>query len=292
MFVLAAAILALLTLLFVLFVSSKRAFCEPFQQLQLPKTIWILWFQGWEEGKSQNVPWLVQKVRQSWEYLNPDYQVVLLSSQNLKQYLPDLPLKSTMTLPAQSDLIRLALLSTYGGVWVDATLLCMVPLSLWTRDALKSGFWMYHGRDEGKGPASWFMMSEPGHYIPAVWYARALDYWKSKDSTDDYWWMDALFKELYLSDSDFKNEWDKVPYLWCDANGQSHMLAGKTTSDDADVKELLQRNPPYVVKLSHKGFGDPRKDVYLQATNTYFAIKCALQKKQDYVLHEFQDNFE
>ena len=51
-----------------------------------------------------------------------------------------------ITLQSRSDIIRLALLNRYGGVWADSTMLCLEPLDRWlTRDSMQSGLWMYHG---------------------------------------------------------------------------------------------------------------------------------------------------
>ena len=40
------------------------------------KSIFLLWFQGWDE----NIPWVVKKVKESWELHNPDWNIVLLSN--------------------------------------------------------------------------------------------------------------------------------------------------------------------------------------------------------------------
>jgi mannosyltransferase OCH1-like enzyme len=37
-------------------------------------------------------------------------------------------LKPNMTIQAKSDMIRLHVLSTHGGVWADSTMLCLQPL--------------------------------------------------------------------------------------------------------------------------------------------------------------------
>jgi hypothetical protein len=47
---------------------------------------------------------------------------------------------------AKSDIIRLHLLAQHGGVWADATVLCLQPLDHWLYDMLAPArFWMYHG---------------------------------------------------------------------------------------------------------------------------------------------------
>ena len=257
------------------------------KQKQVPgKTIWLLWLQGWEDD---NVPWLVKQVRKSWEILNPTWNIELVSNENLEEYI-DVPpyLHRVKSSAAKSDIIRLSLLATHGGVWADATLLCMMSLDDWLFDAIQpTGFWMYHGRDYGKGPASWFIISQRQSYIIKKWKEECDLYWSNRTEEHDYFWMDEIFTNLYKTSIAFAKEWDNVPYLWCEAIGQSHMLAGKVFDDTPDLKHILRHNPPYVLKLSHHGFGDPNINTSLRQTNAYTAIEIALtQERVLYPLHK------
>lgn len=127
---------------------------------EFPKIVWILWFQGWDQA-----PELVLKVRDSWKYHNPNWEIKELDDNNLMNYI-DFNLPEDAEYPAKSDIIRLALLKKYGGVWADSTMLCLRPLDTWVYEAIEpSKFWMYHGRDGGRGPASWFIISYSNSYI-------------------------------------------------------------------------------------------------------------------------------
>jgi mannosyltransferase OCH1-like enzyme len=79
----------------------------------------------------------VQQVRKSWELHNPTWNIILLDQSNLSQYIDHAIIKINARLPAKTDLIRLNLLAEYGGVWADATMLCMVSLNRWIYDALQ-----------------------------------------------------------------------------------------------------------------------------------------------------------
>lgn len=153
---------------------------------------------------------------------------------------------------AQSDIVRLHLLADYGGVWADATCACMRPLDEWLPPYMESSdFWMYHGRDGGTGPCSWFMIARKGSYIARRWCDECDKFWKEVGNPSwEYFWMDRLFKELLESDSRFKAEWDKVPYLYCEDPGSSHMLQERVHLDDPHLREILRTNPPHVVKLT------------------------------------------
>ncbi len=90
------------------------------------KTIWICWLQGME-----NAPELVNRCVESiYKHFEKDWTIVVITEDNLKSYieLPEYILTKyhagIITQAFFSDLIRLGLLNTYGGTWVDATILC------------------------------------------------------------------------------------------------------------------------------------------------------------------------
>ena len=93
------------------------------------RTIWMLWEQGWDKA-----PPLVRLCRDAVVQLNSaTWNIVLLDRAALAQWIaPDVltaayKIKSTNP----SDLVRFYLLSTLGGVWLDATILCTMPLDAW-----------------------------------------------------------------------------------------------------------------------------------------------------------------
>lgn len=87
------------------------------------KYIWVCWLQG-----EKSMPDVVKNCLRSIERNVPyDTEVKLITSNNLKEYVefPDFiyqKLKSgSLTMTHFSDLIRMALLKKYGGLWIDAT---------------------------------------------------------------------------------------------------------------------------------------------------------------------------
>ena len=217
----------------------------------------LLWLQGWRQS-----PWIAQEVHASWSTLNPEWEVVALDLDSLPLYVDaraaHLIVRLSETYPAAaSDVVRLSVLSRHGGVWADATMLCMRPLRDWVWDALApTGFWAYHGRTDM--PASWFLMST--HQSPLIrkWYEDCLDYWAGREVSHDYFWMDALFFQRFQTDDSFRSAWEKVPYLSCEGFGQSHMLAGRcahAAEAYPDLVRVLNDDPPHAVKLSRHDLG-------------------------------------
>ena len=137
----------------------------------IPRTVWILWHQGLDKA-----PLVVQKCVESWIKENPCWDVVVLDAESLKKYVtPDLPPEklATLDLTKQSNLIRLQLLSDYGGVWADATLLCLRPLDEWIDECTASGFFAFAFPDgSSRVLSTWFLASQRQCPIVVKWRQR------------------------------------------------------------------------------------------------------------------------
>jgi hypothetical protein len=253
---------------FVLYFATQKSTFE--DEDSFPKVIWLLWLQGWDKA-----PWLQQQVRKSWEKHNPGWEVRCIDEKNC-------PVKvDAYWAAAKSDVIRLRLLHELGGVWADSTMLCLEPLDNWYKDSVRpNGFWMYHGGEECKWPASWFMMSKPGAYIITEWRKACDAYWAEwntlKKMDYGYFWMDRLFHNLHESDSKFREEWAKVPFECCEDEGSSHMFSEKVLGSHKHLRQRVEDDPPHAVKLDKACSDDPSLD-----NNCTHAVKHSL-KNFDY----------
>lgn len=115
----------------------------------------------WYQGLRQSPP-LVQICIQSWRRFNPDWEVIVLDRDSLTDWIdpeevPDN--RRDLTLQNVSDLARLSLLRRYGGVWVDATVFCLRPLTDWLQHHPVSFFAFRHpARD--RLISTWFIASD------------------------------------------------------------------------------------------------------------------------------------
>jgi hypothetical protein len=251
----------------------------------MDKKIFLLWLQGWE-----NARYLQKQVAESWEINNPEWEIHYIDMNNIKNYVDDIDYlfdkNKQITFQAASDIIRLSLLNKYGGVWADATMLCMQPLDNWVFEAVEpGGIWMYHGLGGGLpkeiGPASWFIISKKKDYIISKWKEACDYYWYNNNTANDYFWMDGLFKRLLFDDEIFKHKWLKVPYIYCELDGQSATLAThKIENDTPHIKKLLEEAPPYALKLQdYWNFMFPDKNTDLcNKSNGYYAIQLSKRK--------------
>lgn len=253
----------------------------------LNRTIWLLWLQGWE-----NAPWLVRQVAESWEINNPDWTVRYLTWGNLREYVDDVDYvfdqQKHITPQALSDILRISLLNRHGGVWADATLLCMQPLTPWIEEAVRpAGLWMYHGHGGGMdaryGPASWFIASEPGSLIVNRWKRACDDYWRPREQTSDYFWLDGLFKSLFRNDPEFRETWRRAPHLYVERRDQAHGFArgNRMVGSSETVKRRLATRPPYVLKLWWKPWqaAFPAPDTEdCRRSNGYYALQMSKRR--------------
>ena len=132
--------------------------------MRLTKKIRIYWDQGFEKA-----PKIVKACAKSWIKYNPTWEVVLLDRDNIKPYfdintIVDID-RPDLTIQKISNLIRVNLLSQYGGVWSDATCLCRKPLDEWLLEYMTSGFFAF--RDPGKDRilSNWFLASTPDCHL-------------------------------------------------------------------------------------------------------------------------------
>ena len=94
------------------------------KNLETSKIIWQFWGQGWIYSE---LPDIVKHCYKSVEKYKGDYLVIRLDDETIKDYV-ELPefiylklRKNQMTYAHFADILRLALLEIYGGIWLDAT---------------------------------------------------------------------------------------------------------------------------------------------------------------------------
>jgi hypothetical protein len=93
----------------------------------IPKKIWTYW-------DNDNLPDIIVKCIDTWKKQNPNYEIIVLSKQNLSKYLPDVDFSKIKHIDSAtrfSDMVRLHVLAKYGGIWSDASIICLKPYDSW-----------------------------------------------------------------------------------------------------------------------------------------------------------------
>lgn len=139
----------------------------------IPKKIHALWLQG-----RANAPDLVQRCLDRWEALNPDYQLEVLSAADVGPLLTQSGISWAHIAPqALSDIVRAVLLAREGGVWVDATMLPVQPLSTWLPELSQSGFFAFERPGPDRPLSSWFLAASPDNLIMRTWLHEIQRFW-------------------------------------------------------------------------------------------------------------------
>ena len=90
--------------------------------------IWVCWWQGYD-----NAPKLVQSCIESIKKNSENNEVIIIDDNNYRKYvniptwLEEKKNKGIISKTHFSDYLRLSLLSTHGGVWLDSTFFCSGP---------------------------------------------------------------------------------------------------------------------------------------------------------------------
>jgi len=156
-------------------------------EVDIPKVIWVLWLQGFE-----NAPKIVKKCVDTWERANESWKVVKLDEERLEEYIDiEKILKVNGKNIEKSDIsnaIRIKLLSKYGGVWVDSTCICQRPLDTWLHEYTSSGFFAFSEPTKDREIASWFLASEKNNYLTNALCKNYVTYFRenefSRQNTD------------------------------------------------------------------------------------------------------------
>jgi len=217
------------------------------------RILWCFWLQGWH-----NAPDLVKACAATWRRHNPDWTIHYLSSENMGAFFdPDGEFQKLfekdVPIEALSDVLRIELLSRFGGVWVDSTLYCLRPLDEWIHEVASSGFFAFDRPGQDRMLSSWFLAAEEDSYLVEVWRRDALAYWKNRDERDHYFWFHRLFEAAYASDRRFREIWDVVPKV--SAKDPHYFLPYEKhlfrSVNDFDRLTVEAARVP-VLKLSHK----------------------------------------
>ena len=267
----------------------------------IPKIIWMYWEQGWNSA-----PKLVQQCRESWDNSNQDWEVRCLDKDtvldyfDLEAWMPGAELKPQWLVPVKkwwhkslhstelvktkrlriqfrSDIIRVNLLETYGGVWADATLFCRQPLDDWIAPYIKQGFFAFSNPGENLALPdkslplflNYFLIAKKGSYIVRTLNQALYQYWEQRTSADQYLYMFKLFNDCYFNDSEFSDSWDRTKKLDApipnkgefDENGGVEFFAWQTPEQLNDLSEryieMLKNSQAPAFKLSNKTHYSP-----------------------------------
>lgn len=211
-------------------IASNSTIVDDDEYRQGVRTIWLFWYQGLE-----NAPDVVKAAIKSWKHYhdNSKWNIIILDKWNMRYFVnfndmhissSTLNTISTNDLILLSDLIRVYLLYKYGGVWIDATVLCHRSLDTWLYNDNNDGSISIIGNNTFfafrnsfvksnigiKLPlCGWFMASNihvDDNYIMIKIYEKTREYWfKRIPISYDYFWLHTIIDNLINEDVKFSN---------------------------------------------------------------------------------------
>ena len=153
--------------------------------------IWVCWWQGLD-----NAPEIVKTCVESIKRNSGKYEVLIITDENYKQYvkfpdwLEEKRKHGIISKTIYSDLLRLNLLSTYGGVWIDSTFFCTgksfehyMQLPLWS---IKRPDYLHCSIASGYFANYSLGCSYENRWAYAVIRDFLYNYWKHYDHLIDY----------------------------------------------------------------------------------------------------------
>lgn len=177
------------------------------------KVIWQYWAQGFD-----NVPDKVRKCLDSVERYAGEYRIIRLSDGDLADYL-DLPgyvmgKRSCYSVAFFSDLLRVLLLSTYGGIWLDATVMLTGPIP---EEYLTCDYFLFQRDPDEKDKEYWqdtyayyfgwykgfrvnmlssIMIVKRDSAVVRRLAELMLKWWRENDAIPDYFFLQILYDVL------------------------------------------------------------------------------------------------
>lgn len=189
---------------------------KPKQVFNHQKIIW----QYWGQGTSSDLPEIVKLSFASIDKYKGDYQVIRLDDNSLHDYLefPDFIWEKRKNPEFKhaffADLLRLALLNAYGGIWADATILLTAPID----DNIKlQDFFMFQRSDTAADKEFWqafngdyfswqkihhvnvlnsFIVAKKENVVICHCLNLLLNYWHTQKHITHYFFFQIMFDVL------------------------------------------------------------------------------------------------
>lgn len=159
------------------------------------KQVWTLWKQGWN-----NAPYICKQALKNNIWLNPDWEFNAIDHTSfdyeklIKEELNVDRTKLNISFTAESDLIRLALLKKYGGLWLDSTVFLSQPLNNWLEESLiDKSFFAVPNKIEDQKIELWCIYSGSSNTFIDPWSNEVGRYWADRYKPHWYFWLASCF---------------------------------------------------------------------------------------------------
>lgn len=229
--------------------------------------IWMLWWQGYD-----NAPEMVKRCVELCQKNAGSHPVILLGKDNIGNYLDvpermiEIANKKRMTLSTLADYIRVALISVYGGLWIDVTTYVSrdIPekyfqMPFFSCKGVPDGGCLPDGRWTG-----YLLGGLKGNIVYTFVKEAYEEYWRQAYSSIDYLALDHMIEISYREISACKKYIDEL-----EPNNQriftlrEAMMRGENAEN---FDNFIDSNTVFYKFSSHDRFGkrtpDGRESLY------------------------------
>ena len=176
-----------------------------------------MWWQG-EDAAPTTVKLCFASIRRH----RKSHKFIIITKDNYQEYL-DLPEHiiskvnaGYISLTHLSDIIRVNLLATYGGLWIDSTMFVANDLTdeifateYYTCKYIKA---KWNVRVPKCKWAIWFFAAHRNNCLFSFVAEMFSEYLKTHNKFLDYFLTDQIIAIAFQTLPEFYNEWDKIPY--------------------------------------------------------------------------------
>jgi len=268
----------------------------PQEDSELPKIIWSFW-DGAALGPVEEL------AVSSWRRMNPGWTVNVLNFTSAMELLHQKEPESKAFVEnldswaRKTDLIRLMLLRSFGGVWVDATLFCTRPLDSYVHKMVGAANFTAPTWNEPRQPcgtpgtfdaqmssmdglSSHFLVAVPHSYVVEKWlyaFSQILYNGPCGDPAEwGYFLVHQTFESLIDTDKHFAKKWEAAFKLNSVDTHSVHNLEAVLTPQ---LKALID-HPKAPVWKFNKMTGDSVEDAHRCADASFVCgyIKSRFQQ--------------
>ena len=208
-------------------------------------TIW----QFWTPPHDMATPEIVNACIRSVERHKGNRKHIVVTNETLNDYvkLPDYIMEKRRSENIDNahfaDLVRLELLHTYGGYWMDATVFMTgeIPKIIDDQD-----FFVYLTGtiNTHSFMQNCFIRGNQGAYLLEAWRMLAHEYWRREYRNIDYFWIQMMFAALVKGNKTAAEYFEKMPHI---TQEPTHRLT-------PEWKQLLPFDPELWEKLQQESF--------------------------------------
>ena len=173
---------------------------------ETPAPIWTMWWQG-----ADNLPELVKMCHASINRHRGNHPFKIITCDNYQEYvnIPGYVLDKVeagaITITHLSDIIRFALLSQYGGLWLDSTIFVAdrIPEEIFTAEYFTVK-WPMRPKKGNLVQGRWtnfLHAAQKGNLLCRFIFDFFLEYWRTQNSLINY----------FLIDYAIQMAWDEIP---------------------------------------------------------------------------------